>query len=269
MAQNSGERNDESGSEDRRPVERLTAGEPVAATWISLGEPAIAEIASELGFDLAFFDAEHTQFDLETVVHHVRALESAGSTASVLRVPSGDPTYLKRVLDIGLSGVMVPMVETAADAESVVEATTYPPDGRRGTGVARAQAYGESLGPYFESADEQLLRIPQIETTTAVENVEEIVAVDGIEALFLGPLDLSVSLGSIGDYHSEQWVESVETVLEASHDEDTPVGIIAGDEDELEYFHDLGFDWQIVGLDVGYLRAGATESLETYRSLGD
>ncbi|MFW6385222.1 MAG: aldolase/citrate lyase family protein, partial [Halodesulfurarchaeum sp.] len=111
-------------------IDRLRAGEPVSATWISLADPAVAEITATLGFDVAFFDTEHTPADLETVANLLRGLESMGETELILRVPSGDPAYLKRVLDIVLSGVMVPMIETKAQAEDFVEATTYPPDGQ-------------------------------------------------------------------------------------------------------------------------------------------
>lgn len=248
-------------------IDRLRAGEPVSATWISLADPAVAEITATLGFDIAFFDTEHTPADLETVANLLRGLESMGETELILRVPSGDPAYLKRVLDIGLSGVMVPMIETAAQAEDFVEATTYPPDGQRGTGVARAQSYGASLNEYVASADESVLRIPQIESRTAVENADDIAAVDGIETLFLGPLDLSKSLGVMGEYENETFLEAVETVVDAAHSADIPVGVIASGEDQLEHFDELGFDWQIVGIDLTYIREGAQEALSAYERI--
>ncbi|WP_251341317.1 HpcH/HpaI aldolase family protein [Haloplanus halophilus] len=248
-------------------IERLRAGEPVAAGWITMMHPAVAEITADTGYRLAFVDTEHTTASLSDVETMVRALETGGDTDAVVRVPSDDPTYLKRVLDVGVDGVMVPMIETAAEAEGVVDATRYPPAGSRGTGAARAQSYGADMAEYVDTADERLLRIVQIETPRAVENAADIAAVDGIDALFVGPVDLSTGLGDLGNTESEAFVDAVETVLDAAEAAGKPVGTLATSEADIEYYEELGFDWQIVGVDVLLLRERTSEVRSTYADL--
>lgn len=248
-------------------IERLRAGEPVAANWITMMEPAIAEITADIGYEVAFIDTEHTTATLKEVENVVRGLEARGDTDAIVRVPSNDPIYLKRVLDIGIQGVMVPMIETAEQAEAVVNATRYPPEGTRGTGAGRAQSYGSNMAEYVESADEQLLRIVQVETPRAVDNVAEIAAVDGIDALFVGPVDLSTGLGDLGNTESDAFVEAVDTVLAAGAAEDKPVGTLATSEQDIEYYEKLGFDWQIVGVDVLLLRERTSDVLSTHEDV--
>lgn len=246
-------------------IERLRSGEPVAAGWLSIVEPAIAEIAASVGYEVVFLDMEHNTASLKDVEHGVRGLETGGDPGAVVRVPSNDPVSLKQVLDIGVDGVMVPMVETPAEAETLVEATRYPPAGKRGTGVWRAQGYGNRLSEYVESADERLLRVAQLETPTAVDNAAEIAAVDGIDSLFVGPIDLSTALGNPGDTKSDAFVEAVETVIDAAHDRGTPVGVLTLDDEDMVYYDELGFDWQIVGVDLLALREGLASARVTHR----
>lgn len=241
-------------------IERLREGEPVAAGWLTLMEPAVGEIMTDAGYDVVFADTEHTTASLEAVENAVRGIEAAGGTDALVRVPSDDPTYLKRVLDVGVGGVMVPMIETADQARQLVRSTRYPPEGTRGTGAWRAQAYGDSVADYVDSADDRLVRIAQIETPTAVDNAADIAAVEGIDSLFVGPVDLSTGLGALGDTESDAFVDAVESVLEAAHAENKPVGVLALDEDETAYYDDLGFDWQIVGVDIMALREGVASA---------
>lgn len=248
-------------------IERLRSGEPVAAGWLSIVEPAIAEITASVGYEVVFLDMEHNTASLKDVEHGMRGLETGGNPGTVVRVPSDDPVYLKQVLDIGVDGVMVPMVETPAEAETLVEATRYPPDGKRGTGVWRAQEYGERLVEYVKSADESLLRVAQLETPTAVDNAAEIAEVDGIDSLFVGPIDLSTALGNPGDTRSDAFFEAIETIIDAAHDRDKPVGVLALDYEDVVYYDDLGFDWQIVGVDLLAFRKGLASARVTHRDV--
>jgi 2-keto-3-deoxy-L-rhamnonate aldolase RhmA len=252
---------------DAYGIERLRAGKPVAANWITMMSPAVAEITADIGYQIAFVDTEHTTASLSDVETMVRSLEAGGDTDAIVRVPSDDPTYLKRVLDVGADGVMVPMIETASQAEAVVDATRYPPAGIRGTGAGRAQSYGADMADYVDSIDDRLLRIAQIETPTAVENVAEIAAVDGIDALFVGPVDLSTGLGDLGNTESDAFVDAVETVFDAAATADNPGGTLATSEADIEYYERLGFDWQIVGVDVLLLRERTSEVRSTYADL--
>lgn len=237
--------------------DRLRAGDALVGTWVTLSDPAVAELLAP-DFDLVFLDTEHTPLSLETVADHARAVAAAdGDALSLVRVPWNDPPTIKRVLDLGVGGVMVPMVDTAADAEAAVSACRYPPAGVRGVASSRASDYGRDLGGYVERANDEVRTVVQIETRPAVDNVEEIAAVEGVDALFLGPADLTSDLGVFGEWSDERFRDAVSTVLDAAEAADTPVGTIGGSPEDVDTFASMGFDFVVAGLDMTYLLGGA------------
>ncbi|MFH5797143.1 HpcH/HpaI aldolase/citrate lyase family protein [Haladaptatus sp. CMAA 1911] len=242
----------------------VRTGEAVVGSWISIGHPAVAEMSAELGFDFVVIDAEHTSMSLETVETLARAVDAAsGETEPLVRVADDDPARLKRVLDTGVSGVIVPMVETEAQARGIADATRYPPEGVRGVAGSRASRYGRELADYFERANDERLVVTQIESELGVENAAEIAAVDGIDALFLGPADLSASLGRFDD--TESLDTEISAVLDAGRDANVPVGSIALASEDVERWVDAGFDFQVVGVDADYLLDGASRAKRTYK----
>ncbi|MFB6155336.1 MAG: HpcH/HpaI aldolase/citrate lyase family protein [Haloferacaceae archaeon] len=249
--------------------ERLRAGEPVVGNWLTLSDPAVGEISAGLGFDFVVVDTEHSPSNLETVTNVIRGVEAAGDTAPLVRVPWNDHVRIKRVLDVGPAGLMSPMVDTAAEAESFVEAARYPPEGRRGVAGARAADYGLDFPDYVERANDELVLVTQIESETAVENAGDIAAVDGIDALFVGPADLSTALGDLGGYYDDRFVDAVERVLDAAHAEGVPVGTLATSEDLVERWAELGYDYQLVGVDANYVVEGSQRAKSTYEDLMD
>jgi 2-keto-3-deoxy-L-rhamnonate aldolase RhmA len=250
---------------------RLAAREPLLGTWLSLPAPAVAEIGASLGYDFGLIDTEHTPLTLETVTELVRAIEAAdGETEAMVRVPWNDPVELKRVLDVGVGGVMVPMVDTAEQAKDVVAATRYPPEGERGIAAGRAAGYGLDFEGYVERADDQVVRIVQIESERGVANAAEIAAIEGIDALFVGPADLSAALGAFGEPGSDVFAEAISRVIEAGDATDTPVGTLAIETDEIETRVEQGFDFLIAGLDAAHLIEGNRRAKRAYESaLGD
>lgn len=157
---------------------RLRDRDPLAGCWLSIGHPASAELLAGVGYDFAVLDGEHTEMTLSALATVVRAVEAAGTdTVPIVRISSNDPTEVKRVLDLGPAGVMIPAVETVAGAERAVDACTYRPQGRRGVAGYRAADYGANLREYVESGSEEVLTILQIESATGVENVAEIAAI--------------------------------------------------------------------------------------------
>lgn len=250
-------------------ADRLRDGEPVVGNWLSMSDPAVAEISSGLGFDFVMIDTEHTPSSLETVANLVRGVEAGGDAAPLVRVPWNDHVRVKRVLDIGPAGLMSPMVATADEAESFVDAARYPPEGRRGVAAARASKYGLEFPEYVDRANDDLVLVTQIESEQAVANAGEIAAVDGIDALFVGPADLSRSLGDLGAYDGERFREAVGRVLDAAHAEDVPVGTLATGRDDIERWAEVGYDFQLVGSDAGYVVEGSRAAKETYESLMD
>ncbi|HKL29390.1 MAG TPA: aldolase/citrate lyase family protein, partial [Natrialbaceae archaeon] len=154
--------------------------EPVTATWVSIGHPAIAELSSALDFDLVFLDTEHAATSVETLENLLRGVDAGGDAAPVVRVPWNDPVRIKRALDAGAEGVMAPMIDTREAAESFVAAARYPPKGIRGVAPVRASGYVTGYEDYVKTANDRILTIAQIETERAVENAGAIAAVDDL-----------------------------------------------------------------------------------------
>jgi len=176
---------------------KLQRREITIGSWITLGHPAIAEIMAQAGFDWLVVDMEHSAITLHEAQQLIQVIELSGVTPLV-RVGENDPCLIKRVMDAGAYGVIVPMVNTKAEAERAVKAVKYPPTGTRGVGLARAQGYGMDFDNYRHKVNKDSLVIVQIEHIQAVENLEDILSTVGIDAFFVGPYDLSGSLGVPG-----------------------------------------------------------------------
>jgi 2-dehydro-3-deoxyglucarate aldolase/4-hydroxy-2-oxoheptanedioate aldolase len=241
-------------------------GSPIGS-WVSLGSPAAAEIVGALDFDFVVVDTEHTPLSVESAGELVRAVDAAGDTDTVVRVPENDATQVKRALDLGAAGVMAPRIESGAEAESLVAAARYPPGGVRGVAGSRANDYGANLDESFTSANDAIAVIPQIESETGVEQAEEIARVDGVHTLFVGPADLSASLGCFGEYDDPTFLDALDRVFAAAEEADVPVGTLATGPAEIDSWHERGFDYLIVGTDIGYLRKGAKAAKKQYESL--
>lgn len=227
------------------------ASENALGMWVSIGHPAIIEAATRAGFDFVLIDREHTPMSLETISDLVRAADAApGDLSVVVRPAWNDPVRIKQVLDIGVDGIMVPMIDDVDDARELVRATRYPPDGDRGVASGRAAGYGQNFETYVESGHRSLCTIAQIETETGVENVADIAAVDGLDALFVGPADLSASLDVFYDWDAPELADAMATVIETANDAGMPVGTLSVRADDVDRAVERGFDWQIAGKDM-------------------
>jgi 2-keto-3-deoxy-L-rhamnonate aldolase RhmA len=247
--------------------DRLADGDAPVGSWVSLGSPAAAEVVGGLDFDFVVVDTEHTPLSVESAGELVRAVDAAGDTDVVVRVPENDPTQVKRALDLGAAGVMAPKIESAEEAEALVEAASYPPEGTRGVAGSRANGYGAHTEPYFESANDSIAVLPQIETPAGVEHAEEIARIDGVDTLFIGPADLSANLGCFGQYDDPTFRDAFDGVLAAAEAADVPVGTLATGPTEIDAWYNAGVDYLIAGTDIGYLRQGARSAREHYESL--
>ena len=194
--------------------QKLQNKKPSIGTWMSMAHPSIAEIFAMAGYDWVVIETEHTAIDVSEVLRMVIAIEQRGSIPLV-RLASVDPVQAKAVLDSGAAGVIVPMVNTKAEAELAVAMTKYPPMGTRGVGLARAQGYGVDFDAYVKNANRDTLVIVQIEHIDAVNNIDEILSVPGIDGTFIGPYDLSMSLGIPGQLTHPLVIEAKERVLKA------------------------------------------------------
>ena len=233
--------------------EAIRSGEPAVGGWVSIGHPAVAEITGAAGYDFVTVDMEHAANSIETVENLVRAVDAAGEAVPIVRPPAADPVMIKRVLDTGAGGIMVPRVDSAETAANVVEATQYPPAGVRGTAAGRASEYGRTFPTYLEEADDALTRIVQVETAAAVAAAGDIAGVEGVDALFVGPTDLSAALDIHLDFDADDFRAAVGTVIDAAADEDVLVGVFATEPDRLDDWLAMGFDFAIVGFDAAFL----------------
>ena len=244
--------------------ERWRRGEPSIGSWLALGSPLAAEVMAHAGFDWLTVDMEHNPIDLA----QLQSLFHAIGTTPVMpfvRVPWNDPQVLKRVLDTGAYGVVVPNVKSRAEAEVAVRACRYPPQGFRGVGSLRGVLYGGD--DYYQHANEEIAVIAMIEDAEAVERAEEIVATPGLDAVFIGPNDLAASLGvplGLDNPHPEHR-RAVARVLEAGKRAGLPVGIHCGSAEAVNQRIAEGFLWLALSSDAGLLRGAALGAVRALR----
>ena len=237
----------------------LGKGETTVGTWITIGNPDVAELVAHTGVDWLVFDMEHAPLDIETVQVLMQATSGTEITPLV-RVAWNDLVLIKRALDIGAQGLVIPWVNSEADAIRAVQASRYPPRGLRGAGPRRAAMYGLDRN-YVAEVEGKIMIIVQIETSQAVENVEKILQVDGVDAVFIGPRDLSMSMGVQGRQDKPAFDMAVKKVLEAGKKFGIPTGIMCHSADEIKLAVQQGFRIIALGSDCDYLLWGATIAL--------
>lgn len=194
---------------------KLKRHELTIGSWITLGHPSIAEIMSNAGFEWLTIDMEHSAITLDLAQQLIQVIELCG-VVPLVRVGENHPTLIKRVMDAGSHGVVVPMVNSKEDAINAVNAVKYPPAGKRGVGLARAQGYGTAFEKYKEWVDRDSIVIVQIEHIKAVDNLEAILSVDGVDGFIIGPYDLSGSLGVPGEFENPKVIEALEEIRRVS-----------------------------------------------------
>ncbi len=218
---------------------RLTEGKPLLGTLITLTSLETAEILAATGFDWIWLDLEHSPLgplEAQAVMQAV-----SGRTDVIIRVPLNDEIWIKKVLDTGASGILVPQVNTAEEARRAVRFSKYPPVGTRSVGVSRAHAYGTNLQGYLENANQSLAVIVQAEHILAVEHIEEIAAVEGLDAVLIGPYDLSASMGIPGQVESPEVQAAIRRVLDVCRSRGLPAGIFAATGERARAFVEQGF----------------------------
>jgi 2-dehydro-3-deoxyglucarate aldolase/4-hydroxy-2-oxoheptanedioate aldolase len=239
---------------------KLAAGEVCIGTTITTNSPAVAELLSHLGYDWLWFEMEHTALDVAAVLTMLQATNGS-EVSTVVRVPWNDKTMIKRVLDTGPDGVLIPLVNTREEAEYAVRAMKYPPAGERGAGLGRAQCYGLHMGEYLQTANDEVQTLVMIEHVQAVENIEGILAVKGVDSVMVGALDLSGSMGLLGQTSHASVEGAVQRVLAACKKARVPCGIITTDSDAANRRIREGFTNIILGIDILTLLGSAKEAL--------
>ncbi|WP_350270616.1 aldolase/citrate lyase family protein [Brevibacterium sp. CBA3109] len=242
----------------------LGEGEHLAGMWVCSGSPVAAEIAASSGMQWVLIDAEHSPIGLETTTGLLRAMNGYPATP-VVRVPVNDQMLIKQFLDLGAQNLLVPMIDTPADAEAAVRSVHYPPRGVRGVGSALARTSRWNAVPNYLGRAEELVSLTvQIESATAVDNAAEIAAVDGIDAVFVGPSDLAASMGLLGQQAHPDITDAVLRTFDAVKAAGKPVGVNAFDPEQARKYLDAGASFVLVGADVGLMMNGARAWAETW-----
>lgn len=242
---------------------RLKAGELLFGTLLTFGATEVADLLAGAGFDWLFVDAEHGALDPRDVLLILQTV--AGRTPCLVRVPALDEAWVKRVLDAGADGIIVPQVSTAEQAERAVSLAHYPPRGTRGLGTARANRYGLGLAGQLDRAREQVVVVVQAETADAVKNIEAIARVPDLDAVFVGPFDLSASLGHPGEVDHPRVRAGIARVAEACAGVGVRTGIFALGAGGLRSRPTEGFTLLAAGVDSALLGSAAETLLGELR----
>ncbi|MCA1298090.1 4-hydroxy-2-oxoheptanedioate aldolase [Stappia indica] len=239
---------------------RLAAGEPQIGLWMGLANAYTAEICAGAGFDWLVIDGEHAPNDLQRMVGQLQAL-AGYPVAPVIRAPVGETWILKQLLDIGAQSLLVPMVESGAQAAALVEAVRYPPRGKRGVGaaLARSSAFNR-IGDYLTTADEEICLIAQVESQKALAALPDIAAVEGVDAVFIGPSDLAADMGYLGRPGAPAVKQAVRDAIATLQRLGKPAGLLTADQTFARECLADGARFVAVGTDVT-LFSGATSAL--------
>lgn len=238
--------------------------------WMQIGHPAIAEIFAKRGFEWICVDLEHGAIELETMTNIFRTID-AYDCVPVARLPINDPVWIHRSLDAGAKALIIPMVKNAQQAEQAVCEAKYPPRGVRGFGYSRANMHGMEFDDYIKTANEEIAMIMQIEHKDAIANLDPIVNVQGVDALFIGPLDLSGSMGITGQMQHPDMVEALSKYRKVAKDARKSFGmhIVRPDSENIKSNIRQGYTMIALGLDNVFLDEMSKKSLQTVNNLSN
>ena len=250
---------------ENRVKRMLKDGEKTAGAWLQIASPFTAEIMSQAGFDWLMIDMEHGPGDILTLITQLQAMKGS-ETAALVRAPWNDFVTIKRILDTGVHGLLVPYVNTREEAESAVRACRYPPQGIRGVaGSPRAQGYGQNVREYLASANEEILLITAVETPAAVANLDGILAVDGVDGVFIGPMDLATNMGHIGDPAQREVQEAIAEIENKVLGTGKILATISGNWEQAQRLYDRGYQMVMLMADGVSLAKLAAEKVAQFR----
>jgi len=237
--------------------QRIRNGEAVNGCWLNLGSSITAEIVGQAGFDWVLIDLEHGAGEEKDVLSQLQALQQS-NTAAIVRVESAERQRIHRVLDAGAEGVMCPHIDSTADAKKVVDGLRYPPGGSRGVAkMVRASGFGKNFAEYYSNANENIVGVVQIETPEALRHLDEIAAIDGVDVLFIGPADLTMSLGIFGQFDHHLFTDAVKATVNAAQKAGKAAGILIFNPDEYTRYYDLGIRMIACGADATFVAEGS------------
>jgi 4-hydroxy-2-oxoheptanedioate aldolase len=243
----------------------IAAGKLQIGLWCSLCSNIAADIVSDSGFDWLLLDTEHSPNEVPDLLAQLQAVRG-GTATPIVRPAWNDPVLIKRVLDIGAQSVLLPYVQNPEEAQRAVASVRYPPAGIRGVAAAsRASRYGRVSG-YLKNADAEICTLVQVETRTALDQLEAIATVDGVDGVFIGPSDLSASFGHVGNPQHPEMQKVLEDAVTRLKKVGKPAGILTGNEEEARRYISWGYTFVAVGADVGLLARGADMLAKKFKS---
>lgn len=235
--------------------DRLRNKERLIGTMVTLPTAAVAEILADAGFDWLFLDAEHGPLEVRDILNILQAV--GHRIPCLVRTPSCDESAIKKVLDLGATGIIVPQTNTAAQVADAVRFARYAPDGARGVGLARAQGYGFRFAESIEYARQHTVVIVQAEHQDAVANIQAITAVPGVDGVLLGPYDLSASMGKMGQIQDPEVLQAIEHVSASCESANLALGYFGISADAVQPYLDKGYTLVVAGVDVLFLGQAA------------
>ncbi|MEZ6034925.1 MAG: aldolase/citrate lyase family protein [Planctomycetaceae bacterium] len=239
---------------------RLRNRERLLGTMVTLPTASTAEILADAGFDWLFIDGEHGALETSDVLGILQAV--GHRIACIVRVPACDEVAIKKVLDLGAAGIIVPQVNTAEQAADVVRFARYSPEGGRGVGLARAHGYGFRFADYVARANAEVSVIVQAEHRLAVDNIDSIISVPGVDAVLLGPYDLSASYGKMGQISDPEVLQGIDRITQTCQAAQMPLGYFGISFDAVKPWMDQGYTLIVAGVDVLFLGNGARRMLK-------
>ncbi len=240
--------------------QRIKDKQTTYGLWVTVETPTITEVAVALGLDWVCIDMEHGHQDFHEVMNHLRVVRGS-ETAAIVRVPGIEMSAVKRALDMGANGVIVPYAQNCAEVENAFSFGRYPPRGVRGVAGDRAVRWGLGFQEYLRAADEETLIVPLIETRGAVEEIDAILAIPGVEAIFFGPADMSASYGHLGEWEGPGVAERILDVRARAEAKGIAAGVLARSVADLVQRRDQGFRMVGLGADMGLLIRAWRENL--------
>jgi 2-keto-3-deoxy-L-rhamnonate aldolase RhmA len=242
----------------------LKDGKYTCGSWVSLCSPIGAEVMGLVGFDWLLIDMEHGSGDYQTLLTQLQGIAAAGETVPFVRVQWNDPVVIKRVLDLGAYGVMVPGIKSAEEARRAVAAIKYPPQGIRGLAGNRGAQYGQDAD-YTRQANDEIMMILQIETKAAIDQIDAILDVPGIDVAFLGPNDLSGDMGHVGDWEHPEVQAAIRKLEDAANQRKIALGTISRNWEFAKAYLDKGYRFQSLLGDIPILMQGAKAAIGSFR----
>ena len=245
----------------------LIENELTIGTWVQIGHPAIAEIFANVGYDWICVDLEHGSIDIESLTNIIRAIEIS-NTVPVVRLPLNDPIWIRRCLDAGAMGLIIPMVNSAQEIESAIRYAKYPPRGERGYGYSRANLFGINFEDYISNSNETIAIVAQIEHKDGIKNIDTILQVKDLDGVFIGPLDLSGSYGKTGQLECAEMKDALKIFIESckEHNKCPGIHIVRPNEQNISNTINQGYKMIALGLDGVFLEIASRTAIRAARS---